>query len=195
MSLDLNVYTTSLNDNLIPQIQKRLNEFDMKCEIDPAFSFNSQEGFLPFKFELLNPKFEILRGKVLAGGFEMYIDDFDFHREKSKVQPKPGFMDKLMGKKQAEVPLVNEDIDKRLKDCKKIVTFVWHAGDTFDLRFAMLTGAILTELTNGVCCYPADDIWYENENFVQKTFQEVKQEYEDHLKEADLKFREFEGWK
>jgi hypothetical protein len=103
-------------------------------------------------------------------------------------------MDKLTGKKLPDQPLVNDEVDKRLKDCKKVVSFVWHAADSFELRFASLASAILTELTSGVCSYPADDIWYDNDGFVTKTWSEVKEYETTHLKEKDLVFHEFEKW-
>jgi hypothetical protein len=194
MSLDITVYTRHLGDDLIPKIQKRLNDFEMTCEIHPQFSFNNQTGFLPFKFQLTNPPFAKLREKTLMSGFELYVDNFDFEEEKRKVQPKPSFMDKLKGKKLSDRPLVDDEIDKRLKDCNKVLSFVWHATDSFELRFASLASAILTELTNGVCSYPADNIWYDNEGFVEKTWNEIKEYETTHLKEKDLVFHEFEKW-
>jgi hypothetical protein len=194
MSLDIKVYTRELSDDLIPKIQRRLNEFEMTCEIHPRFSFSNQTGFLPFKFQLIIPPFEKLRNKTLLSGFELYIHDFDFGNERKKVQPIPTLLDKLTGKKLLSRPLVNNEIDKRLKDCRKTLSFVWHAADSFEVRFALLVSAILTELTNGVCTYPADGIWYDNEGFVTKTWSEVKEYETIHLKERDLVFHEFEKW-
>jgi len=62
-----------------------------------------------------------------------------------------GFIDNLLGKKRPDKPFVNLEIDNRIKDFKKVVSFVWHVGDSFELRFASLTSAILTKRTNGVC--------------------------------------------
>jgi hypothetical protein len=194
MSLDITVFSRQLGDDLIPKIQRRLNDFEMICEIYPNFSFNEHAGFLPFKFKLTNPPFEVLRDKWLTCGFELYIDDFDFEAEKRKVQTKRSFMDKLTGKKYPERPLENESIDLRLKDCKKSVMFVWHVADSFELRFASLTSAILTELTDGVCTYSSDNIWYDNKGFVEKTWSEIKEYENTLLKERDLKFHEFEKW-
>ena len=73
------------------------------------------------------------------------------------------------------------------------MTFIWHAGDSFELRFASLTSAILTELTDGVCCYPADEIWYDNKNIVDNAFKEIK-DYERTLKDKDIQFHEFDEW-
>ncbi len=193
MSLEITVYAKELNDALIPLIQKRLNDFEMSCEIHPGFSFADQTGFLPFKFKLTNPPFDILKTKELISGFELYIEDFDFETEKANVQHKPTLVERWLKVKQEDVPLVNETIDNRLKNCKKTATFIWHVADSFEVRFATLTSAILTELTNGVCTYTAENIWYENEGFVETTWQEVK-DYENTLKERTLKFHEFEKW-
>ena len=193
MSLDINVYCKQLSDDLIPKIVKRLNDFEMVVEVHPEFSFSDQTGFLPFKFRLTNPHLNILIGKELKSGFELYIDDFDLQTAKEDLKPKLSFFDKLLGKKQPDIPFASVEIENRLKDCKKVVTFVWHAGDSFELRFASLTSAILTELTNGVCTYPADDIWYDNKNIVDEAFKEIK-EYEQTLKEKDLDFMMFDQW-
>lgn len=194
MSLDIIVYARQVNDDLIPKIVKRLNEFDMICEIHPEFSFNTQDGFLPFKFKLTNPQFEILKDKWLLSGFEIYIDEFDFQKELINVQPKVSFWNKLINNKAAQKPLVSDIIDARLKDCNKSITFVWHGVESFDQRFVTLTSAILTELVNGVCTYPADDIWYENDGFVESTWAEIKDYENTSLNEKNLKFIEFEKW-
>lgn len=193
MSLDINVYCKQLSDDLIPKIVKRLNDYEMLVEVHPQFSFSEQTGFLPFKFRLTNPPFDILKDKELKSGFELYVDDFDLQTAKENLKPKLGFLDKLLGKRQLEIQFASTDIENRLIDCKKVVTFVWHAGDSFELRFAYLTSAILTELTNGVCTYPADDIWYDNKNIVDKAFKEIK-EYEKTLNEKDLDFMTFDQW-
>jgi hypothetical protein len=148
-------------------------------EVHPDFKFDEEKdtGFVPFKFRLKSPHLDTLKDKELKSGFELYIDDFDLNEEKENLKPKLSFFDKLRGKKQEEIAFAPPEVEKRLKDCKKAVSFVWHAGDSFELRFASLTSAILTELTNGVCCYPADDIWYDNKNIVNEAFKETT-EYE-----------------
>ena len=173
---------------------KRLNEFDMVVNVHPDFKFDAEEdsGFLPFKFRFTNAHFDILKDKELKSGFELYIDEFDLQTEKENLKPKLSFFDKLLGKKQLEIPYATPDIEARLKDCKVAVSFVWHASDSFALRFASLTSAILTELTNGVCSYE-DETWYENKNIVDNAFKEVT-EYEQTLTEADLDFMEFDEW-
>lgn len=195
MSLDLNVYVKTISADLVPKVLKRLNEFDMVVDVHPDFKFDQENdsGFLPFKFRLKSPYFDKLKDKDLKSGFEIYIDDFDLQQAKKELKPKLSFFDKLLGKKQAEVAFATPNIEDRLKDCKKVVTFVWRSNDTFELRFASLTSAILTEITGGVCCYLADDIWYENKNIVEEAFKEAT-DYEKTIKEKDFNFYEFDEW-
>ncbi len=193
MSLDLNVYCKELSDDLISKIVKRLNEYEMTVEIHPEFSFKTQTGFLPFKFRLTNPPIETLNNADLVSGFELYVSDFNLSAAKQALKPKLGFFDKLFGKQAPDIPFAIPEVEKRLSECNQIVSFIWHAGDSFELRFASLTSAILTELTNGVCSYPADNIWYDNKNIVEEAFAEIK-EYENSLKQKDIKYHEFAEW-
>jgi len=194
MSLAIKVYCKEVSKDMIPIIMKRLSEFDMVVSVHPDFKFDADEdsGFLPFKFRLTKPHFDILKDKELKSGFELYIDEFNLDTEKEKLKPKLRFFDKLRGKKQEEVPYATPEIEARLMECKIAVSFVWHASDSFALRFASLTSAILTELTNGVCSYE-DETWYENKNIVDNAFKDVV-EYEDSLTEAELDFMEFDKW-
>lgn len=195
MSLDLTVYCKNLSADLVPKMAKRLNDFDMVVEIHPDFKFDQKKdiGFVPFKFRLKNAYFDQLKDKDLISGFEIYIDDFDLQKTKDDLTPKLSFFDKLLGKKQQEVTFAPPEMERRLKDCKKVVTFIWHSSDTFELRFASMASAILTEITNGACCYPADDLWYDNNKIVEEAFKEVS-DYEKTIKEKDFVFHEFEKW-
>lgn len=164
-------------------------------EVHPDFKFdkNKDSGFVPFKFQLTNSNFSQLIGKELMSGFELYINDFDLAKTKEALRPKQGFFNKLLGKKEAEVLFATSEIELRLKNCTRVTSFVWHAGDSFQLRFASLTRAILTELMNGVCCYPADKIWYNNDNIVAEAFDDVSA-FEKSLSENEIKYYEFLGW-
>lgn len=195
MSLDLNVYCKNLSADLVPKIVKRLNDFDMVVEVHADFKFDQENdtGFVPFIFRLKKPYFDKLKDKDFKSGFEIYIDDFDLQKAKDDLKPKLSFFDKLLGKKRPDVEFAKPEIEKRLKDCDKVVNFVWHSGDSFELRFASMTSAILTELTNGVCCYPADDIWYDNKNIVEEAYKEAS-DYEKSIKEKDFEFHEFDEW-
>lgn len=192
MSLDINVYTENLSDRLIPKISERLNEFDMKVEIHPEFSFETQTGFLPFKFSLNNTSFDILKNQTLISGFEMYIDHYDFKSERKGTQPKTNLIKKIF-QKQNTIETATSEIENKLEKCTKVLTFLWSAGDTFELRFALLVSAIITELTNGVMYYPADDYWYEDEDIVGTAFKDIK-DYENSVSNKEVIFHEFNNW-
>ena len=194
MSLAFKVYCKKVSEDMIPRIMKRLNEFDMVVSVHPDFKFDADEdsGFLPFKFQFTNPHFDILKNKELMSGFELYIDEFDLAKEKENLKPKLSFFDKLLGKKQEEVQYSTPEIESRLKDFKTVISFVWNTGNSFEFRFASLTSAILTELTQGVCSYE-DEEWYDNKDIVENAFKEIS-EYEQSLTESELDFIEFKEW-
>jgi hypothetical protein len=194
MSLAIKVYCREVSKDLIPKIMKRLNDYDMIVSVHPDFTLDAVKdaGFLPFKFRLTKPPLAILKDKELKSGFELYIDEFDLQTEKENLQPKLSLFDKLRGKKQVAIPYAAPEIEARLNDCKIAVSFVWHVSDSFALRFASLTSAILTELTNGVCSYE-DETWYDNKNIVDNAFRELTQ-YEQTLTEKNVDFIEFDKW-
>lgn len=193
MSLDLNVYVKQIDDTIIPKWIDRMNQFDMECEIHPDFSFNDHNGFLPFKIRLKSSKNKELEDKEFISGFEFYKDEFDLQKELESLQPKKSFFQKLLSKPTEKVEYVNTEIDLKLVDCKLILTFNWGSHNSLELRMSSLSSAIITELTDGICCYPADDIWYDNKSIVDDAYKELL-EYESSLKPTEWKMHEFEDW-
>lgn len=193
MSVDIHVYCERLSDSLIPILIERLNEFDMIVEVHPDFSFTDQTGFLPFKFKFKGTRFETLKDKTLISGFELYLDNFDLQAEKRELNAEPGFFNRLVKKKKEEVPFAPPEIELRLKNCKKTATFNWHATDTFETRFALLTSAILAKLTDGICYDPQEGIWFDNRSIVENAFKKVK-EHEDLFDNNTLVYHEFTEW-
>lgn len=194
MSLTIKVYCKKVSKDLIPKMMNRLNDYDMVVSVHPDFKFDAEEdsGYLPFKFRLKDPRLSILKDKELKSGFELYIDEFDLHTEKENLKPKMSFFDKLLGKKQMEIPYAAPEVEALLKNCVIVVSFVWHASDSFASRFASLTSAILTELTDGVCSYE-DETWYETRNIVDNAFKDIL-EYEDTLTIQNIDYMEFDKW-
>jgi hypothetical protein len=193
MSLDLNVYVKKIDDTIIPKWMERMNQFDMECEIHPDFSFNDHSGFLPFKVKLKNPKKEELKNKEFISGFEFYKDEFDLQAELESLQPRKTFFQKLLNKPNEKVEYSNAEIDSKLENCKLVLTFNWGSHNSLELRMSSLSSAIISELTNGICCYPADDIWYDNKTIVEDAHKELL-EYENSLKPTEWRMNEFEGW-
>ena len=193
MSLEIKVYCKELSDDLIPKIIKRLNDYKMVVEVHPDFSFKDQTGFLPFKFRLTNPLVSILKDKELKSGFELYIEDFDLQTEINQLTFKPKLLDRIFGKKPQNVSFANPEIDAHLKHCQKLLTFSWGSADSFEFRFAALTSAIITELTNGICIYSADDIWCDNKTIIDNAYKDVK-DCEQTLNNENIMFHLFEEW-
>ncbi len=193
MSLDINLYVEKIDDSLIPLWIEKMNQLEMKCEIHPEFSFKNHSGFLPFKIKLYDSQHQELVKDDFMTGFEFYIDDFNFEHEIEKRKPKKGLLDKLFRKKTPKLYYAGPEIDDKLKECKKMLSFVWGTADTFELRMALLSSAVLTVITNGVCCYPVDDIWYDN-NTIVKNFLNDVMEYENSLKSKELKLHKFDKW-
>jgi len=117
MSLDLNVYVEKINDQIIPMWMEAMNQFDMKCEIHPDFSFNDHSGFLPFKVKLNNPNNSELKGQELISGFEFYKETFSFEKELKQVQPKRTIIQSVFQRNVKKINLVNPEIDSRLYKC------------------------------------------------------------------------------
>ena len=75
MSLN-NVYCAGLSDKLLPELLRRLNEYEMIVELHPDFSFHNVNGYLQFKFKLTNPHLETLKDKIFSTEFDYHIDTF-----------------------------------------------------------------------------------------------------------------------
>lgn len=193
MSLELRIYTEEINDNIIPAWIGKMNEAGMSCQIHPDFSFATQSGFLPFKIKLDNPLNRQLIGKDLLSGFEMYIETFDILKEKEKLKPQKTFLQKLFRAQEQSVYFVDANIDQKLKECNKLIIIIWGSADSLELRIALLSAAIITRLTNGICNYPADGIWYDNYRIIDEAMTEILN-YEKSLKDDDWKVHEFEKW-
>ena len=193
MSLDLNVYVEKIDDQIIPLWMDKMNELDMECEIHPDFSFNDHSGFLPFKIKLSNPKNSELKGQELISGFEFYKEKFDYSKELEQIQPKRTIIQSVFRQKVNTRNLVNPEIDTRLSNCKWILIFNWGSNNSLELRMSSLSSAIIAKLSNGVCSYPADDIWYDNKTIVEDAFKETLV-YENSLKSKEWKVHKFNGW-
>jgi hypothetical protein len=194
VSLDLNVYVKQIDDTIIPKWIERMNQFDMECEIHPNFSFADHRGFLPFRIKFKKPKNEEFIGKEFISGFEFYKDVFDLQKELESLVHKKNLFQRIFNKPTEKVEYVNAEIDSNLSNCKLVLTFNWGSQNSLELRMSLLSSAIISELTDGVCCYPADDIWYDNKTIVEDAYKMLK-EYENSLNPNEWRMNEFEGWK
>lgn len=193
MSLEINLFVKAIDDTVIPPWIERMNQFDMICEIHPKFTFSDHSGFLPFKINLQKSKHQELVGNDYLTGFELYLVAFDLKLELESLKPKQSLIPKFIFKKEPEIYFANHEIDEKLGKCKKVISFVWGSVDTFEFRMACLSSAVLAELTDGICSYPADDFWYDNKNIIRDAFSEVK-EYEESLNPSEIRVHKFEKW-
>lgn len=193
MSLYLNVYVDKIDDQIIPKWIERMNQFDIECEIHPDFSFDDHSGFLPFKIKLINPINKDLEGRELIAGFEFYKDEFNLQNELGQIRPKKTFLQKILNNKTEAIDFVNPEIGAKLENCNWVLTFNWGIHNSLELRMSSLSAAIISELTNGICCYPADDIWYDNKTIVEDAYKKSL-EYENSLRPNEWKVHEFGGW-
>ena len=193
MSLELHTFAPDVSDSIIPRWLTRMNGLGMYCEIHPEFSFATHSGFLPFKLRLEDSAHQQLNGVDWLTGFELYVEEFSLEKEIESLSPKPGLLQKLLGKRPAQIDFASPEIDQKLKLCKKRLRFTWGSADTFELRMASVSAATIAEITSGVCTYPADNIWYDTESVVENAIKEAK-EYENSLKPKEIKLHKFEEW-
>ncbi|MEZ5335223.1 MAG: hypothetical protein R2741_08300 [Methanolobus sp.] len=193
MSLEMYLYLEDANDSFIPLWIEKLNQLNMECEIHPDFSFDNASGFLPFKIKLNDSQHHNLLNQEFRTGFELDVDDFNLDNELEAIKPKQNFLEKILNRKSSSVYFANQEIDEKLKRCKKVLYFRWGSSDTFELRMALLGSATLSVLTNGVCYDPQGDIWHSNSRIIEESLNDV-QEYESALQPDKLILHKFEEW-
>ena len=193
MSLEMRIYAPSFDDSLTSSWIARLNSLDMQCEIHPDFSFNTQIGFLPFKVSLTRSEHQQLIGVPFFTGFEFYISDFDLGQEIKAIKPKQTFIARLLKVRSEPVFFVSPNIDEKLASCRKVISCVWYSDDILELRIASLSALILAKLADGICSYPADNIWYTKDDSLEFALKEIE-EFETSLQPEQLKVHKFEKW-
>ncbi|WP_133123916.1 hypothetical protein [Phyllobacterium zundukense] len=170
MSMEFHVHVNEISDDIIPAMIAELNKFEMTCEVYPGFSFVTQSGFLPFKFRLSHPKIAVLKDKDLMSGFELDVYDFD----------------------PEEADWFSEDDLANLAKYTKTVTIRFGAFDSFQLRFADLTSAVIAKLTGGPRSFD-EQVWYDSSSIVDEAWEGVKN-WENSIADADWNYHEFDGW-
>lgn len=191
MSLDMYVFVKDIDDLIIPKWLEELNKLSMTCEIHPDFSFKDQSGFLPFKINVSENSHEELMNISCLSGFELDVDNFILS-EHTKPK-KQSLIDKLFKRPVETRYFANPEMDIKLEKYKKIIYFNWGSSDTFELRMAVLGSATLAKITDGICWYPADDLWYNNDTIIEDAVKEVS-DYEKSLKPEEINIQKFEKW-
>lgn len=193
MSMEICAFVPNIDDSIIAKWLERMASVGMNCEIHPGFSFSTHRGFLPFKLELTHSDNKLLTKQAYLTGFEFYLEPFDLSALVEEFLPSQGMFSKLLGQKPPQVYFVNADIDERLSHCRYSLSFVWKSSDIFELRMATVSAAILAELCGGLCSFPADNIWYNNQFLVEDCVKEAN-DYENSFKQQDIKLYPFTDW-
>jgi hypothetical protein len=193
MSLEMDTFVPAVDGGHIPLWLSRMRELGMVCEIHPGFSFDTHSGFLPFKLRIQDSSHADLNGIDFMTGFEYYISDFSLEAEQKALLPRRSFLGGVFGNKPALQPYASPDIDQQLQRCSKRLQFVWGSADLFELRMATVSSAVLAEITGGVSSYPADGIWYDRSTGAIQAVSEAR-DYENSVKQEDMKLHRFEQW-
>lgn len=194
MSIELNVFAPKIGNELLPEWMARMNQMDMTCEIYPGFSFESHSGFLPFKMVIKNPASSAWTGRQFLTGFEFYLQAFDLQKELEYLRPKKNFFQKAFERNaEEEIFFINQEIDRKLAACACEMTFSYGFIDAFEYRMAMLSAAVLTELSSGICYHSADDTFHDYSGIVDKFYRQVV-EYEQSANCKECQTHPFLKW-
>ncbi|KRT14564.1 hypothetical protein ASU31_18630 [Pedobacter ginsenosidimutans] len=179
MSAYINIYTNSLTDDLIPTILKRLNEHENVLDINSSFSFRNPNGNLPIVFKWDKPSLEIFNENNLKLNFGVSLKSFDLKEYKKKLFKdkiiKQSFVQKIMGlfkkkkRKVAKPVKLSAEVEAQLQNYNKVFSLKYHSGHVFENHFATLICAIITELTNGVCHFTQENVWYDAKNVLRES--------------------------
>lgn len=179
MSAYINIYTNSLTDDLIPTILKRLNEHENVLDINSSFSFRNPNGNLPIVFKWDKPSLAIFNENNLKLNFSVSLKSFDLKEYKKKLFKekiiKKSIVQKILGlfkkkKRKAAKPVkLSAAVEAQLQNCNKVFSLKYHYGDVFENHFATLIGAIITELTNGICHFTQENVWYDAKDVLRES--------------------------
>ena len=188
----MHTYVPAMDHSLVSQWLSEMRKLGIDCDIHPRVSLASHSGFLPFKIRIHDSAHHELNGVEFLTGFEYYIDDFSLEAELKK-RPKTDALGHLSGERHLLQPYATAELDEKLKQCRKRLTFSWGSADLFELRMATVSSAILAEITGGVSSYPADGIWYDRPGAAAEAVLGA-QAYENSLKPKNIKVHRFEKW-
>lgn len=179
MSAYIHIYTNSLTDDLIPTLLKRLNEHENVLDLNSSFSFRSPNGTLPIVFKWDKPSLEIFNENNLKLNFSVSLKSFDLKEYKKKLFKdkiiKQSIVQKIFGlfekkKRKVAKPIkLSAEVEAQLQNYSKVFSIKYHSGDVFENHFATLIGSIITELSNGVCHFTQENVWYNAKNVLRET--------------------------
>lgn len=179
MSAYIKIYTNSLTDDLIPTILNRLNEHENVLDINPSFSFRNPYGSLPIVFKWDKPSLAIFNENNLKTSFSVSLKSFDLKEYKRKLFKekiiKESIVQKILNlfkkKKRKAIKQVklSAAVEAKLQNYNKAFHLKYHSGDAFENHFATLIGAIITELSNGICHFTQENVWYDAKDVLRES--------------------------
>ena len=204
--MDINIYTKGFSPDLILKIKNRFADFHMDIEFHPDFKFDEQTdtGFVPIKLRTqpghIKPYDNF--GSDVMTGFEIFFNDYDYEQEYQSIQStsteSKSFFSKIFRSKKKNDFHVNNfvvdsELDKYLRNCKKDVMLNWKSRNKSELRVSLFFAAILAELTDGVIYDPQSGRYLNGQQALQ-TFPMEIEDYEKSFTQHDFTLDRFEGW-
>lgn len=206
--MGISIFTKELTPDLVPKIKSRFGDFQMDIDFHPSFKFDEQvnRGFLPIKLKVHpghSKQYDSIAQDILSG-FELYFSNYDFHEELKNIQQqvlqteRKSFLSRVFGgNKTPAMPSVNfvadEELDKVLKNCKKVITVNWKSWNKSNLRTSLFFAAFVAELTSGVIYEPYNGRYLGATDALQ-TFPMEVNEYEQSFTKDEFTVDTFEGW-
>lgn len=178
MSYDLIVHVNELNDSIVPEWLEELRRFNMSVEIHPAFTFESQSGFLPFKiivFDCPNPK---LNEMELMSGFELSVNDL-------YPEVKRSIWSKWFSK--------DRGTHSGTHNYTKELVFRISIQDSFEYRLAWYSAAAIVKMCNGILIDPQENIQLAGNQAIRHAYEQVIND-EKSIQEDEWRIHKFNGW-
>lgn len=185
MSLNIMIYSKSIDDSIKKRWLEELVKRGIECEIHPEFTFENQTGFLPFKCEILRKDIP-LNNRILLSGFELDVIEY-IQKEEIKKQ---SIFKRIFSKNKEYREEKNNNL---MNSMKKELLFSISSQDSLEFILGMYSAAILTYLTGGILYDPQEDKYFDKENALDMADNAVN-EYICSLKEIEWITHNFSEW-
>jgi hypothetical protein len=180
----------------------------MDIEFHPEFKFDEQTdtGFLPIKLKVHlghSKQYDNIDYEIMTG-FELLFSDYGFGEELKSTEQQAvptenkSFLSNFFGGNKSATPsansfVVDKELDKLLKHCKKDVMLNWKSWNKSELRMSLFFAAILAELTDGVVYDPQNGRYLNGQQALQTFILEID-DYEQSFSESEFTVDKFKGW-
>ncbi len=188
--MSIGLYVPTIDDSMIAPWIARMQEGVAHLAVHPGFSFVTESGFVPFRITpLAQPE-----GAALAEcltGFEIYRGPTDLSFCLDEQQQAEARLSEVGEPFRFGAWVVPRVIAHRLTACPVSFELVWGAADRFEFRVALLSAAILADLTGGVAVEGEEGLWLTGPEGVAEA-RSMIEAFEQSM--TDLPVHPFEGW-